>query len=522
MSRKGISTKVLAVLLALLIPLSGLTLAALADPGADDLVSLAALTHLRDGVSEWSDDYAHEGDWSIHLNASGKATKSEEVNEGRIVLKLASGTTLEDIESIEWWVRTVSGYPPHVDLLLDLNDDGVSDDALVAEFAYQPYVGPDYHYQSPGVPYGHYDKDLWDKYYNPIYDTWVQTFQNDTAELKTNNVTDDTVFWLSSGLSGPYTGGYFGKLEDFKDGDVEVIGPETDLAPVNETTVVIEIQIEVDNWLGPSEAYVDEVLVNEESIISELRPPTIKVIKPDSKTYGHINIPVKISAYDIFGVKEVWFNVMDDGGEWYYTSNRTYTQPTLMQYLPVGSYTFYAWAENELGVVGRNSDVSFNVRVTELSVDVNPDTLNLRSNGRWITVRITPPSGRTADQIDITTLMLWVDGEVDGEGVPALWGNVQDGVMMAKFDRASLQEIVKEGESVEIRVTGEYTNGTGFEGYDTIRVIKPGKGRFWPFETSENDNKNSGKGSSKNNKFKLKWNNRWQNGNKGKSKNKGP
>jgi len=227
---------------------------------------------------------------------------------------------------------------------------------------------------------------------------------------------------------------------------------------------------------------------------------------------------VKISAYDIFGVKEVWFNVMDDGGEWYYTSNRTYTEPTFMQYLPVGSYTFYAWAENELGVVGRNSDVSFNVRVTELSVDVNPDTLNFRSNGRWITVRITPPSGRTADQIDIDTLMLWVDGE----GIPALWGNVQDGVLMAKFDRASLQEIVVEGESVEIRVTGEYTDGTGFEGYDTIRVINPGKGRFRPFEASENDNKNNGRGNNNNNKFKLKLNNRSQNGNKGKSKNKGP
>lgn len=517
MSRKGISTKVFAVLLALLIPLSGFTLAALADPGADDLVSLAALTHLRDGVSEWSDDYAHEGDWSIHLKAPGKATKSDEVNEGRIVLKLASDTTLEDIESIEWWVRTVSGYPPHVDLLLDLDDDGESDDALVAEFAYQPYVGPGYAYVSPRVPYGHYVEGQGATYYNPKYDTWVRTFQNDTTELLTVNVSDDTIFWLSSGLSGPYPGGYFGKLEDFKDGDVEVIGPETDLAPVNETTVVLEIQIEVDNWLGSSEAYVDEVLVNEESIISELRPPTIKVIKPDSKTYGHIDIPVKISAYDIFGVKEVWFNVMDDGGEWYYTSNRTYTEPTWMQYLPVGSYTFYAWAENELGVVGRNSDVSFNVRVTELSVDVNPDTLNLRSNGRWITVRITPPSGRTADQIDINTLMLWVDGE----GIPALWGNAQDGVLMAKFDRASLQEIVEEGENVEIRVTGEYTDGTGFEGYDTIRVINPGKGRFWPFETSENENKGRGRGHSKN-KFKFNWKNRWQKGNKGKSKNKGP
>ncbi len=508
----------MAVLLALLIPLSGFTLAALADPGADDLVSLAALTHLRDGVSEWSDDYAHEGDWSVHLKAPGKATKSDEVNEGRIVLKLASGTTLEDIESIEWWVRTVSGYPPHVDLLLDLDDDGVSDDALVAEFAYQPYVGPGYAYVSPRVPYGHYVEGQGAAYYNPKYDTWVRTFQNDTAELLTVNVSDDTVFWLSSGLSGPYPddpGGYFGKLEDFKDGDVEVIGG-TALAPVNETTVVLEIQIEVDNWLGPSEAYIDQVMLNEELLISELRPPEIEVIRPESKAYEHINIPVKVSAHDLFGVSSIWFNVKKDGGGWHYSENRTYTQPTVMHYLPVGDYTFYAWAENELGVVGENSSITFSVVVSALSVDIKPNTLNLRSMGRWVTVYITPPSGRTAEEIDIDTLKLRVGDEV----VNASWGRVHDGVLMVKFSREDLQRIVGPGESVEVKLTGAYTDETSFEGEDTIRVINPGKGRFRPFETPENDNKNSGKGQGNNNN--LKWNNKSQKGNKGKSKNKGP
>jgi len=506
--------KLFAVSLTLLVILSGLMFLVFADSVVDDIFSEAALTKLHDGVSEWSKDFAYDGLWSIRLNASGKATGSADVNEGRIVLKLVNGTTLEDIESIEWWVRTVSGYPPHVDLLLDIDEDGTSDDALVAEFAYQPYVGPGYVYVSPGVPYGHYEQGLGATYYNPLYDTWVETFQNSSAELLTVNVSDDTVFWLSSGLSGPYADGYFGKLEDFKDGVVKIIGG-TQPAPVNESTVVLEIQIEVDNWIGPSEAYVDKVLLNGELLINELGPPKIKVVKPESKTYTHINIPVEISAYDVFGVSKIWFNVKNDGGGWFYPANRTYTGPTVMNYLPVGDYTFYAWAENKLGEIGVNSTVHFTVRVTELIVDLNPNNLNLKSSGRWVTLRVTPPSGRTADEVDVRSLKLWFGDE----SVPALWGNIDDGVLMVKFSRASLQEILREsaGEEVEIWVTGSYDYGTLLEGADTIKVIDPGKkGVSLSNEETTSDDNSPGKGNNKIDNFINNWKYKVEKRNKGK------
>jgi hypothetical protein len=505
--------KLFAVSLTLLVILSGLTFLVFADSGVDDIFSEAALTKLHDGVSEWSKDFAYDGLWSIRLNASGKATGSVDVKEGRIVLKLKTGTTLEEIESIEWWVRTVLGYPPHVDLLLDINEDGKSDDALVAEFAYQPYVGPGYAYVSPRVPYGHYVEGLGASYYNPVYDTWVRTFQNDTAELLTVNVSDDTVFWLSSGLSGPYPGGYFGKLKDFKDGVVKnIIGTES--ASVDGDTVVLEVQIEVDNWIGPSEAYVDMVLLNEEPLINELGPK-IKVVKPESKTYTHINIPVEISAYDVFGIKKVWFNVKDEGGGWFYSTNRTYTGPTVMNYLPVGDYTFYAWAENKLGAVGVNSTVHFTVRVTELSVDLNPNNLNLRSSGRWVTLRVTPPSGRTADEIDIRSLKLWFGDE----SVPALWGNIDGGVLMVKFSRASLQKILRgsAGEEVEIWVSGSYDDVNLLGGSDTIKVMDPGrKGVSSSSGASTSDDNSPGKGNNKVDNFINNWKNKVEKGNKGK------
>lgn len=103
----------------------------------------------------------------------------------------------------------------------------------------------------------------------------------------------------------------------------------------------------------------------------------------------------------------------------------------------------------------------------EASVDIKPDTLNLKSNGRWVTAFIALPDGYDVNDIDVGTVLL--------EGtVPAAWGKVQDGVLMAKFDREDVQDLVSPGE-VTLKVTGELSDGTVFEGSDTIRVINPGK-----------------------------------------------
>jgi len=102
---------------------------------------------------------------------------------------------------------------------------------------------------------------------------------------------------------------------------------------------------------------------------------------------------------------------------------------------------------------------------------VNPDTLNLKSNGEWVTVYITLPDGRTSN-IDPSTVEL--------EGVPAAWWEFQDNVFMAKFDRATVQGKLtslpdyEEGlkfQALTLTVTGRLSDGQPFEGTDTIRVI---------------------------------------------------
>lgn len=479
------------LILSLGIPISTISMGVKASTWSP-LVSGVELTVSGIGKAEWTSSVSHSDDWSILLEAPGQATwnvtlgKGEDVNEGRIVIRLAPGTTLGDIESLSWWVNTTAGYPPHADLLLDLDGDGVfdggkkdmvtgealsgDDDVLVAEFAYQPYTGPGYKYvYQPGSPYGHYDHTLQGSFYNPSYDVWVQTFQNETSETGTLELYNETVCWLYSGLPGPYDTGYFGKLEDFKEESVQIIGG-TDIAPVNSSVAVLEIHIEADNWLGAAKAYVDDIAINGEPLLGELMAPDVEIISPVHMTYAPGDVPVEIEALDIFGVDTIWYNVKKDGS-WIFGENQTYTGIDLLSSLSVGNYRLYAWANNTFGLVGKAS-VEFHVRTTSLTVEISPKTLNLKSNGKWVTVIITFPEDISADDVDIESLEL----EVDGKSISANWTRAGEGVMMVKFSRDELKEIVDGLGEVEIQVSGDLVGGGSFEGFDTIRVINPGKG----------------------------------------------
>jgi hypothetical protein len=479
------------LILMLGIPISAISMGVKASTWSP-LVSGVELTISGIGKAEWTSLTAHTDEWSILLEAPGQATwnstlgKGEDVNEGRIVIRLTPGTTLGDIEFLSWWVNTTTGYPPHADLLLDLDGDGVfdggkkdtvtgetlsgDDDILVAEFAYQPYTGPGYEYvYQPGSPYGHYDHTLQGSHYNPSYDVWVQTFQNETSETGTLELHNETVCWLYSGLPGPYEDGYFGKLEDFKEESVQVIRG-TEVAPVNSSVEVLEIHIEVDNWLGAAKAYIDDITINGEPVLDEFMAPAIEIISPEHITYAPGDVPVEIEALDIFGVDTTWYNVKKDGS-WIFGENQTYTGIDLLSSLSVGDYHLYAWANNTLGLVGKAS-IQFDVRTTSLTVEISPKTLNLKSNGKFVTVIITFPEDISADEVDVESLEL----EVDGESISALWARAGEGMLMVKFSRDELKEIVDGPGEVEIQVSGDLEGGGSFEGSDTIRVMNPGKG----------------------------------------------
>jgi len=123
--------------------------------------------------------------------------------------------------------------------------------------------------------------------------------------------------------------------------------------------------------------------------------------------------------------------------------------------------------------------------------DINPETLNLKSNGMWITAHIELPDGYDVADIDLFTVYV--------DGIPAitdpqysfvtdpnsyLMDHDGDGILerMVKFDRATVKDLLTgiidyEGGvkfyDLLLAVTGEVA-GTPFQGSDTIVVIYKG------------------------------------------------
>jgi flagellar hook assembly protein FlgD len=115
-------------------------------------------------------------------------------------------------------------------------------------------------------------------------------------------------------------------------------------------------------------------------------------------------------------------------------------------------------------------------RVIEATIDIDPDTLNLKSKGKWITAYIEIP-GYDVSKINISSILL--NGTVPAETNqkygfvkdPEIGDYDNDGIpdLMVKFDRSAVEEIVSPG-NVTLTLTGEI-NGRSFEGSDTIKVI---------------------------------------------------
>jgi hypothetical protein len=105
------------------------------------------------------------------------------------------------------------------------------------------------------------------------------------------------------------------------------------------------------------------------------------------------------------------------------------------------------------------------------TVDIRPETLNLKSNGKWITVHITLPEGYNVGNIKPGTVKIC--------NIAAAWSEVQNNVFMAKFDRALVQATLTGmpdyDESGKLKiltvgVAGELLNGQEFEGKDAVKV----------------------------------------------------
>lgn len=236
------------------------------------------LSTTGDAAAFMSAGQAYEGAEAVWMEADliGDGT-----NEARIEIPLED-MTLGDIETLMWYAYVTSGYMPHVDILIDIDGDGVKDDALVVE------------YDKVAAPHDQLVGDM-----NYQRNAWVNTFDDKGI------VDDGAGMWLSSGNPGPMGGPGFiyGTLADWKAGTVE--------PGIDASTAVLGLEIEVDGWVEASGSFVDLVKLNGVGLLS------LHWVTPDTDIAFQC---VDQDPHPV-GQEELCFKVSYDEPEWGYITD---------------------------------------------------------------------------------------------------------------------------------------------------------------------------------------------------------
>lgn len=207
------------------------------------------------------------------------------------------------------------------------------------------------------------------------------------------------------------------------------------------------------------------------------------------------------NAYDIIGsinitadnVYGLWVNEVYIGGDYRcaaigWATIETFDITAALQpgenLIRIQALNYGSWGDaytNPAGLIYR-ADISYKLPIAAI-INIDPDTLNLKSKGKWITCYIELPEGYDVAEIDGSTVMLegtipaymgkegWAKPEANESNIVDSDG---DGILerMVKFDRAAVIDLLKPvpHSDVTLTVTGKVA-GIPFEGSDTIKVI---------------------------------------------------
>jgi hypothetical protein len=156
----------------------------------------------------------------------------------------------------------------------------------------------------------------------------------------------------------------------------------------------------------------------------------------------------------------------------------SYHLPEESPCIDAGDPTFVAGAgETDIDGEPRISGAKIDMGADELvvaipaEVKITPKTLNLESEGNWITCVIRLPDGYDVADVNPDTIML-------NEEVNRVWCkiNQQAQTILVKFDRSEIQDMLSgvTENPVVLSVTGQLIDGTVFEGTDTITIVNKG------------------------------------------------
>jgi hypothetical protein len=120
----------------------------------------------------------------------------------------------------------------------------------------------------------------------------------------------------------------------------------------------------------------------------------------------------------------------------------------------------------DMGVYERSASVS-------VEVGISPDTINLKSQGKYVTVLLTFSEGYNVADVDTATILLQDQIQPQQDWVML---DEEEGLIMFRFSREDVQSILNPG-NIEIKITGSFTDGTPFEGTGVVKVINKGGGK---------------------------------------------
>ncbi|KKL50362.1 hypothetical protein LCGC14_2306250 [marine sediment metagenome] len=162
---------------------------------------------------------------TVQLTTTGAVVSGDE---GQIIITPTTPMTLGQLDSISWWANLIAGYPPHVDVIVELIGGG--QEALTFEYARNGHGG-----------------DV-QPTYGAVTGAWYPTFNDDGAGI--NAVTTNSIAIIyNSGMAYP-----LGTLLDWQAGTVH--------ASVDATSRIVRIDLEVDNWMAQTDALVDGIILN--------------------------------------------------------------------------------------------------------------------------------------------------------------------------------------------------------------------------------------------------------------------
>jgi hypothetical protein len=101
-----------------------------------------------------------------------------------------------------------------------------------------------------------------------------------------------------------------------------------------------------------------------------------------------------------------------------------------------------------------------------VAIKIAPHSINMDSNGKWISCLVGLPEDMNAAEVDASSLRL------QGTVAPATVkqsGNAER--LLLKFDRAAVQQTLESGNNVEVVLTGTMKDGRMFEGTDSIKAL---------------------------------------------------